>query len=340
MMLDPVHLHHTVSSVLDVDQSWLSHVASGIADATAAVQDGVDGVVQAKKDDWFAQFVNQFEAIIKGIDAGYEKIGIQNAFGLSIVTFTVLVKTVLLPLNFLQLQSAEKMQQITPVQKKIAEMYPDDKATQQIIVSRLYEQTKVNPLAGCLPSFAQIPVFIGLYRSLQQLAAENVVNEPFLWIPNLQGPVFDKGRGVQWLTENWVGLTPSLGWADTIAYCSIPILLVLSQSISMKMLSPPVDPKDESAMRTQQVLKYLPLMIGWFSLQVPAALGVYWMTNNIVSTTATQSIKAYLKANPPQLDIPEDILKPAQKSGLPSLEQAILEARINARPSRLPRRMV
>jgi YidC/Oxa1 family membrane protein insertase len=59
------------------------------------------------------------------------------------------------------------------------------------------QQTKVNPLAGCLPSFAQIPIFIGLYRALQALAAENAVNEPFLWIPNLEGPVFDKGRGRQ-----------------------------------------------------------------------------------------------------------------------------------------------
>jgi membrane protein insertase Oxa1/YidC/SpoIIIJ len=70
-------------------------------------------------------------------------------------------------------------------------------------------------------------------------------------------------------------------------------------------LSPPVDPNDAKAKQTQAILKYLPLMIGWFSLQVPAALGVYWMTNNIITTTATQTIKGYLKANPPQLDIPE-----------------------------------
>lgn len=143
MMLDPVHLHHAVSA-LDVDQSWLSYVAAGIADAAAVVGDSVDGVDEAKKADWFGEFVNQFEAIIKGIDSVYENFGIQNAFGISIVTFTVLVKTLLLPLQFIQLQSTEKMQQITPIQKKIAEMYPNDKATQQIVVSRLYEQVRTN----------------------------------------------------------------------------------------------------------------------------------------------------------------------------------------------------
>jgi YidC/Oxa1 family membrane protein insertase len=41
----------------------------------------------------------------------------------------------------------------------------------------------VNPLAGCLPALAQIPIFIGLYRSLLNLASDNVLDEPFLWLP-------------------------------------------------------------------------------------------------------------------------------------------------------------
>jgi YidC/Oxa1 family membrane protein insertase len=49
---------------------------------------------------------------------------------------------------------------------------------------------QINPLSGCLPTLAQIPIFISLYRALLNLAKENALNEPFLWLPSLEGPVF------------------------------------------------------------------------------------------------------------------------------------------------------
>ncbi|CAM9629760.1 unnamed protein product [Phaeothamnion confervicola] len=267
--------------------------------------------------------------------------GITNSFGLSVVTFTVAVKALLFPLNFLQLQSSDKMQRLQPTIKEIQKRYGRNKKAQQAVTSKLYEGTKVNPLAGCLPSFAQIPIFIGLYRALTQLASENIANEPFLWLPSLEGPVFDKGRGIQWLTEGWHDGAPALGWAATAAYLSIPVILVISQSVSMRMLSPPTDPNDESMKRTQTVLKYLPLMIGWFSLNVPAALGVYWMANNLITTASTMSVKAYFNANPPVLDIPDNLMMGApMEFEMPDLSSAKEDARIDAQPDRRRRRVV
>jgi YidC/Oxa1 family membrane protein insertase len=39
-------------------------------------------------------------------------------------------------------------------------------------------------------------------------------------------------------------------------------------------------------------------MLAYFSLSVPAGLGVYWITNNILSTATTAGIKEYFKRNP------------------------------------------
>ena len=50
--------------------------------------------------------------------------------------------------------------------------------------------------------------------------------------------------------------------------------------------------------KTQRILKYLPLIIGYFSLSVPAALGVYWLTSNVLSTVITLGIRTYFKNNP------------------------------------------
>ena len=108
----------------------------------------------------------------------------------------------------------------------------------------------------------------------------------------------------------------------------------------MKLLQPP-NP-DPSAETSNAVLKFLPLMIGWFSANVPSGLGLYWMTSNVLSVAGSVGSKAYLKANPPQLDV--DLAELGLDDGsagvkLPTtLEEALVEARINARPDRSPLR--
>ncbi len=44
---------------------------------------------------------------------------------------------------------------------------------------------------------------------------------------------------MNWITKGWEGLTPSLGWHDTIAFLTVPLILIVSQSISQKILQPP-----------------------------------------------------------------------------------------------------
>ena len=79
---------------------------------------------------------------------------------------------------------------------------------------------------------------------------------------------------------------PALGWPDTIAFLALPIFLVISQVVSMELMSPKDSPQANNV-----VLKVLPLMIGWFALNVPAALSVYWVVNNLVTTSTTLAIR-------------------------------------------------
>jgi hypothetical protein len=57
-------------------------------------------------------------------------------------------------------------------------------------IADLYKENEVNPLAGCLPSFLQIPIFIGLYRAVLTLAKDGALDEPFLFLPSLEGPTY------------------------------------------------------------------------------------------------------------------------------------------------------
>ena len=148
-------------------------------------------------------------------------LGIPNSYGAAIVLFTTMLKFVLLPVSYKQLESAQYMQALAPKAKELKKKYGKNKALLNQLTAKLYEDAEVNPLAGCLPALAQIPVFIALYRSLLALAQENALDEPFLWLPSLQGPLFDAERGTQWLTQNWQNGVPSLGWHDTLCYLSI-----------------------------------------------------------------------------------------------------------------------
>lgn len=166
-------------------------------------------------------------------------------------------------------------------------------------IAEMYQANQVNPLAGCIPSLVQIPVFVGLYRAVLDLANDNKLNEPFLWLPSLEGPVYgaDPTKGSAWLFEGWTNGVPSLGWEDTIAFLILPVFLVISQFLSMELMTPP-----ESKAQQPAFLKVLPLMIGWFSLNVPSALCVYWVTNNIITTATSVIIRNNLKMEPISMD--------------------------------------
>ena len=162
-------------------------------------------------------------------------------------------------------------------------------------IAEVYQTNEVNPLAGCIPSLVQIPIFIGLYRAILNLAKEDRLEEPFLWLPNLEGPTYgaDPAHGSDWILKNWVDGAPSLGWDDTAAFLTIPVILVISQFLSMQLMQPKVEGQEQPA-----ILKVLPLMIGWFSLNVPAALGIYWVANNFITTAISMQIRSGINMEP------------------------------------------
>jgi YidC/Oxa1 family membrane protein insertase len=209
------------------------------------------------------------------------------------------------------------MKALKPYMADIKEKFKDNQDAQNRATSKLYEDAQQNPLAGCFVSLAQLPVFLGLYRGVRLLALDGDLTEPFLWIPSLQGPVSAPDyRGIEWLTKGWTaGIdgslpVPSLGWETTIGFLIMPIVLVLLQTVTMRTLQPPPDENSsaeerESLEKTQGALKFLPLLIGFFSLQVPAGLTIYWFTSNLFTLSQSLAVKAYFAANPPEIELPE-----------------------------------
>lgn len=233
---------------------------------------------------------------------------------------STVIRSALLPLSIQQSKSAEYMKALKPYIADIKTKFKgnDDAITRA--TGKLYEDANQNPLAGCLVSLVQLPVFLGLYRGVRQLAIDNQLNEPFLWIPSLEGPVTAPSyQGLDWLVQGWTNVgggsdgglpIPPLGWETTTAFLIMPLVLVVLQSVTMRVLQPPVEEtmsEDEKKQMetTQQVFKFLPLLIGVFSLQVPAGLTIYWFTSNIFTLSQSLGVRAYFAANPPKVELPD-----------------------------------
>lgn len=100
-------------------------------------------------------------------------IGHSGSLGFTIIIFTFVVKTILIPLSYKQQESMSAMQKVQPEVEKIRKKYKDSKdpEIQQKITmetQELYKKHKVNPFGGCLPLFVQMPILIALYSVMQR----------------------------------------------------------------------------------------------------------------------------------------------------------------------------
>eukprot|EP00249_Psilotum_nudum_P010641 c22672_g1_i1 orf=263-1804(+) len=258
-----------------------------LADSAVVTSSGTAAdAAQKQSGGWLGGLTDALEAILKVLKDGFSSLHVPYAYGFAIILLTVLVKVATFPLTKQQVESMLAMQNLSPKIKAIQKRYAGDQERIQLETARLYKQAGVNPLAGCLPTLATIPVWIGLYRALSNVANEGLLTEGFFWIPSLAGPTTiasrQNGSGISWLFP-FIDGHPPLGWSDTIAYLVLPVLLIASQYISMQIMQTP-QTDDPSQKNTQLILKFLPLMIGYFALSVPSGLSLYWLTNNVLST--------------------------------------------------------
>lgn len=208
--------------------------------------------------------------------------GAVHNFGLAIILLTLIVRTLMFPVAQRQFASMAAMRALQPKMKALQERYKDDRAKLQEETMKLYKTEGVNPLAGCLPIFLQIPVFFALYKVLT-LAVE-MRHQPFvLWIRDLSAP--DPLHVL-----NLFGLLPFTP-PSFLGIGILALLLGVTMYYQFKLNPQQMDPAQ------QQVFKIMPWMMMFIMAPFAAGLLIYWITSNVL-TIAQQS---YLYARHPQL---------------------------------------
>ncbi|MEA3388134.1 membrane protein insertase YidC [Sphingobium sp. CCH11-B1] len=211
---------------------------------------------------WFYWFEKPIFALLHWL---FEHIG---NFGVAIICLTFVVRALMFPVAQRQFASMAAMRAVQPKMKALQEKYKDDKQQLQIKMMELYKAEKVNPLAGCLPIFIQIPIFFALYKVLQ-LTIE-MRHQPFvLWIKDLSAP--DPLHIL-----NLFGLLPFTP-PSFLAIGVLALLLGISMYFQFKLNPAQMDPMQ------QQVFSIMPWMMMFIMAPFAAGLLVYWITNNCLS---------------------------------------------------------
>ena len=86
---------------------------------------------------------------------------------LAIVLLTWTLKAIMVKPTLTSLRSQRKMQELQPRLQEVRTKYANDKTKQAEEMQKVYKDSKVRPMAGCLPMLAQIPMFIGLFHVLR-----------------------------------------------------------------------------------------------------------------------------------------------------------------------------
>ena len=130
--------------------------------------------------------------------------------GLAIIIFTIIVRTLLLPITVKSTKSMKAMQDVQPKIKDLQKKYKGDRARIQQETMALYNAYGVNPVAGCLPTVIQLPIFFGVYRAIHALSSTDsgIWHGSFLWLPSLKDPdpyhILPIAAGIFQLMQTWM----------------------------------------------------------------------------------------------------------------------------------------
>ena len=182
-------------------------------------------------------------------------------YGVAIILLTLLVRIATAPLTTRQMRSMAKMGNLQPRIKELQEKYADDRSRQSQEMMKLYKESGVNPLGGCLPILLQFPVFIGLYYALQ--SSIDLRQAPFFgWIRDLSAP-------------EQVGILPILDLPVRILPLVMGASMVLQQRLTP---STSMDPAQARMMMT-----VMPVMFTVLFYQFPSGLVLYWLVSNLLA---------------------------------------------------------
>ena len=201
--------------------------------------------------------------------------GLLGSFGWAILGFTVLVKMVLFPLYNMSYKSMAKLKLLAEPMKEVRERFASDPKRQQQEIMALYKRENANPISGCLPLIATIPVFYALFHILS--VTIEMRHTGFWFLTDLSAPdptaILNLG-GLIPIAAADLKAIPLIGIVLGIGF--LPVLYGITMWAIQVLSPPPPDPTQ------RQIMMFLPLIFTFVMSTFAAGLLLYWVWNNIL----------------------------------------------------------
>jgi YidC/Oxa1 family membrane protein insertase len=209
---------------------------------------------------WFGWVARPMIALLHALHA------VVGNYGIAIILLTVMVRGAMFPISRRQALASQKMQVLQPEMKAIAEKYKNDPEKRTRATQELWRKHDYNPMGGCLPVFIQIPIFMGLYRSLAtdvELRQAPLFSSAIRWCSNLAAP------DMLW---DWSRVLP--GFLNLFPLVTIGLFLW-----QQKLFMPPA--VDEQQKMQQQVMNYMMWFMALMFFKVPCGLCLYFIASSL-----------------------------------------------------------
>jgi YidC/Oxa1 family membrane protein insertase len=210
------------------------------------------------------------------------------AWGLSIVLLVMLMRLIMVPLFVKQVRSQRKMQSHMPQLQEIRKRYKSDKQRLNEETMKFYKENGINPLGGCLPLVAQLPVFWALFNVLRAIAdwQPGQVPKYGLTVPVVQSAKDARIFGAS-LADKFLFPLPHQTLESRLVILAFVLVSAATTYLTMRqsqkrgmMQQGPVDP-DNPAANMQKYMMYIAPFFALSGLYWQFGLVIYWVTTNV-----------------------------------------------------------
>src|SRR4051812_2255698 len=231
------------------------------------------------------------------------------AWALSIIGLTMVIRAALIPLFVKQIKSSRNMQLLQPKIKELREKYGHDRERFAQEQMKLFKETGTNPLASCMPLILQMPIFIALFRVIDNAAkgtAKGVLTQA-----QVNSLANAKIFGVPIAASFTNPITPDVTSVRILAaflVLAMTATTFLTQRQLMTKNMPPDALTGQYAQQQKMLLYVLPLVFAFGGIAFPIGVLIYWTTSNLW----TMSQQFYVIRNNPAPGTPAAAAKAAR----------------------------
>ncbi len=233
-------------------------------------------------------------------------------YGIAIILMTIIVRLALSPVTYKSYLSQAKMKVLRPEINALNDKYGNDRAKKQQETMKLYSKAGANPMAGCVPSLLQLPVFLGLFYFFP--VAFSLRGKSFLWAEDLSSydAIAQLPFSIPFYGDH-VSLFPLLA--------SIAIFVYSKMTMGQQM-----QPSQPGMPNMKFMIYLMPIMMLFFFNNYASGLSLYYLISNLITIGIMLVIKNYIiDEEKIFLQIEENKKKPKKQSRFQRKMQEMME---------------